>query len=167
MPAIASGTFLSLRGLFKKSGNKSQKSKLKSRLLCTPKQVKSSEPLRINSANDSGPSSKEKCHDIAQGLSLKGQNDATADDETNVVMYVKEYQVPSVLDVNDIQVNNEPGCLEMATQNCETDNPTMQTSITNIELKIASLASMQAAINKNSWEIKFVKSELNKKANKS
>ena len=129
MPGVTSVTFLSLRAWFKNSGKDSQRVEPKSRGMVTTQQEKSSEPLRINSADNSGTSFKQKCHDIAEGLSLKGQNDSTMDTDTSVVTYVKEYQVPSELDVNNIQGSNELGCLEGPTQNCETDNQTFQTSI--------------------------------------
>ena len=166
MPGVTSVTFLSLCAWFKKSGNDSQRVELKSRGMVTTQQKTSSEPLRINSADNSGPSFKQKCHYIAQGLSLKGQNDSTMDTDTDVVPHVKEYQLPSELDVNHIKGKDKVRCLEMPKQGGEINNQkihSIETSIKNIELKIASLASMQTEVKKLSWEMRFLKSEFNKK----
>ena len=161
MPGVASVAFLSLRAWFKKRGKDSQRVEPKVRVMVTPQQGKSFGPLRINSTDKSGPSFKQKSHDIAEGFSLKGQDDSTMDTDANVVTYVKEYQAPSELDVNNIKGNEE-----VPRQGDEINNQrfdAIETSIKNIDLKIASLASMQMDMKKLSWEMKFVKSELNKK----
>ena len=158
--------FLSLLAWLKNSAKDSQRVELKSRGMVTTQQEKPSKPLRINSADNSGPSFKQKCHDIAEGLSLKGQNVSIMDTDTNVVTYVKEYQVPSEVDVNHIKGNDEVVCLEVPRQGGEIHNETIhaiETSMKIMELKMASLAEIQMAVRKLSWEMKFVKSELNKK----
>ena len=156
--------FLSLRAWLKKSVKNTQRLELKSRGMVHTQQEKSSEPLRINSANYGCPLFKQKCHAITEGLSLKGENDSTLDNDTNVVTYVKdhlvpsefEYQVPSEVDVHHIKGNDKVVCLEVPRRGGEINNQAIhaiETSIKNIDLKIAKL----------SWEMKFVKSELNKK----
>ena len=161
MPGITSVAFLSLRAWFKKSGKDSQRVELKSRRMVTTQQEKSSEALWINSANNSGPLFKQKCLDIAEGLSLKRQKISTMNTDRNVVTYVEEYQVPSEVDVNHIKGKDEVPRQDGEINNQRID--AIETSIKNIDLKIASLVSMQTDMKKLSWEMKFVKSELNKK----
>ena len=166
MPGVTSVAFLSLRAWFKKSGKCSQSVELKSKEMVTTQQEKSSEALWINSANNSGPLFKQKCLHIAEGLSLKRHNDSTMNTDPNVVTYVDEYQIPSEVDVNHIKGKDKGRCWEVPKQGGEINDQkihSIETSIKNIELKIASLASMQTDMKKLSWEVKFVKSQLNKK----
>ena len=166
MPGVTSVAFLSLRAWFKKSGKCSQSVELKSKEMVTTQQEKSSEGLWINSANNSGPLFKQKCLHIAEGLSLKRHNDSTMNTDPNIVKYIEEYKVPSEVDVNHIKGNDEVVCLEVPRQGGEIHNETIhaiETSMKNMELKMASLAEIQMAVRKLSWEMKFVKSELKKK----
>ena len=154
MPSITSVAFLSLCGWFKKSGNDSKTVKIKNRLMITPRQENSSEPLQNNLANSSSP------------LFKRRQNDFTMDNDPSVVTYDNQYQVTYELDINNSKGNGGMRCLEVPREVNEINNQTiqaLQTSIKNIELKIDAFASMQTAIQKLSWEMKFVKSELNKK----
>ena len=83
--------------------------------------------------------------------------------DPNIVKYIEEYKVPSEVDVNHVKGNDEVVCLEVPRQGGEINNETIHaivTSMKNMELKMASLAEMQMKL---SWEMKFVKSELNKK----
>ena len=159
MPASISVMFSGFLGWFKTGGSSRQKINMNSRAMSTSQLKDCSESLRNSSDAKSCVLFLNTCHAVAEGRSLREQDDSTLVDD-------QEYRAPSNLGVNNVSVNNDLGCLEeqieIPRQNVAIDNETIlsiKTAIKHLEQKFT---SQQIAMKDLADEMRNSRSEMRK-----
>ena len=160
MPASISVVFSAFLGWFKNGDSSRQRINMNSRGMSTSQLKERSESLRNVSDAKSGVLFSKTGHDVAEGRSLREQEDSTVIDD-------QAYRAPSNLVVNNVSVNSELVCLgeqiETPRQHVEMDNQTILSMKTTIKYHEQKITSQQIAIKDLADEMKHLKSEMRKK----